>query len=129
MVEAANGKVLVIRFAGEAGLSPKKLQTLQYLGLKKKHWAAVIDDTPSYRGMLAVVEREVVWGPLQADAAELLSERAKLSKEQLEKVRAGELSLLPKVVRLHPPKKGYKEYSWRRGDIGSDITALLKRMV
>ncbi|WP_449463152.1 uL30 family ribosomal protein [Tardisphaera miroshnichenkoae] len=126
MVETS--KVLVIRFAGEAGLSPKKLQTLEYLGLKRKHWAAVIDDTPSYRGMLAAVEREVVWGPLDDEAVSLICERAKLPQEQVEKIKSGELSLLPKLVRLHPPKKGYKEYSWRRGNIGADITPLLKRM-
>ncbi|MFP3219548.1 MAG: uL30 family ribosomal protein [Candidatus Marsarchaeota archaeon] len=128
MVEATNSKILVIRFAGEAGLSPKKLATLEFLGLKRKHSAAVVDATPSYLGMLGSVEKEVVWGPLDAEAAAALARWAKLPEDQVKRVESGDFSPLPRVFRLHPPRKGYGEFAKRRGEIGEEIKPLLMRM-
>lgn len=128
MDEALKGKLLVIRVGGEPGLSPDQRRTLQHLNLKRKNWAVVVDDTPSYVGMLKAVESEVVWGPLSQEGLDLLVGWLKLGQEDASKVKAGDFSSLRGPIRLHPPRKGYKEAKEHKGYLGEEVNALLKRM-
>ncbi|MGC8630854.1 MAG: uL30 family ribosomal protein [Thermoprotei archaeon] len=128
MVETIAPKLLVIRLAGEAGLSPKKIATLEYLGLKKKNWAVLIDANPSYVGMLKAVEREVVWGPADGEALSILAQWVRLGQDGLKKLEAGDSSALPRVFRFHPPIKGYGDFRRHKGDVGKDVVSLLKKM-
>ena len=102
MVETS--KLLIIRLASEPGLEPKRAETLRYLGLDKRNKAVIVSSTPSYMGMLRVVENEVVWASLD---------------EQI-------LALLAKTIHMEP--KGYESFRSSRGNIGEGMHELLARM-
>lgn len=122
----------VIRVRGSSGVFRDIKETLKMLHLTRNYHATLIDDRPSYLGMLRKVQNQVTWGEVSKDSTvQLLRERGKLvgnkkiTKEYLKEIGykslddlAGaihktevELTRLPNVkpvFRLHPPKKGFK---------------------
>lgn len=116
--------------------------TLAMLRLHRINHLVIVDDTPSYRGMIQKVKDYITWGEIDKETlAKLLRKRGRLIgnkpitdeyvKEKLgmtieefaEKVVNGEMKLrdLPNikpVFRLHPPRgglKGSKKRSFKEG--------------
>jgi len=107
-------------------------ETLKMLHLNRNCHATLIDDRPSYLGMLRKAQNHVAWGEVSKETIELLlKERGRLignkrltdrytkemSYKSLKDLAEAlhnleiEFSKLPNVkplFRLHPPKKGYK---------------------
>jgi len=122
----------VIRVRGSSGVFREIKETLKMLHLTRNCHATLIDDRPSYLGMLRKVQNQVTWGEVSKDSAvQLLRERGKLvgNKEITEEylkeigykslddlaeaihkteVEFTRLSNIKPVFRLHPPKKGFK---------------------
>lgn len=127
------GKCLVaVRVRGVSDVSQEIKDTLKMLHLTRNCHATLIDDRPSYLGMLHKAQHYVTWGEISKEnITRLLRERGrlvgdkKLTDEYAQEIgykslddlaeaaykREVEYGRLPKVkpvFRLHPPKKGYK---------------------
>jgi large subunit ribosomal protein L30 len=107
-------------------------ETLRMLHLGRTNYAVLIDNRPSYRGMLKRVQAYTTWGePSKELLTLLLTERGrlagdkKLTEEQVQKLgfksiedlaeallsgkaEYGKLSGMRPLFRLRPPTKGYK---------------------
>ncbi len=126
-------RIAVVRVRGGIGVKKEILDTLAMLGLKKVNHCVIVDDRPSYMGMIKKVENFVTYGYIdEKTLATILRRRGELEgggKLTDEYVRENtrfnsidefakafinfeaELSDIPKlkkVFRLHPPRKGYK---------------------
>ena len=124
--------LVVVRVRGVSDISQEIKDTLSMLRLTRNCHATLIDDRPSYTGMLHKVQNCVTWGEISKENVvlllkkrgrligdrELTDEYAQESgykslddlAEAMFKVEV-EYSHLPKVkpiFRLHPPKKGFK---------------------
>ncbi len=136
----------VIRIKGQAGRKPEERKTLELLRLHKKFHAVIVPDTPSYRGMLKVVEYVVTYGEIDEETLALLIERRgrltgnrrvtldyvkslgfedfrALARAVLEgKVDIRKLPNFKPVFRLHPPKGGFdgtiKKHYREGGELG-----------
>jgi large subunit ribosomal protein L30 len=124
--------LVVVRVRGESDISKEIRDTLKMLRLTRNCHATLIDDRPSYLGMLHKVQNCVTWGEISKEnIALLLKKRGRLEgdKKLTEEYTQGlgykslsdlaeatyrvevEYNRLPKVksvFRLHPPKKGFK---------------------
>ncbi|MFQ5836991.1 MAG: 50S ribosomal protein L30 [Candidatus Bathyarchaeia archaeon] len=124
--------LVAVRVRGVSDISQEIKDTLNMLRLTRNCHATLIDDRPSYIGMLHKVQNCVTWGEISKEnVALLLKKRGRLvGDKKLTDEYAQELgykslddlaeatykveveySRLPKVkpvFRLHPPKKGFK---------------------
>jgi large subunit ribosomal protein L30 len=149
----------VVQVRGVVNARKEIKDTLKMLRLHHVNHCVILPETPAYMGMIRKVKDYVAYG--QADAgvlATLLTNRGRLSadgkltdeyvKENsdfadiasfAEAVCAGEAKLtdipdLKPVLRLHPPRKGYKsikrtyQQGGALGNYGSEINGLLYRM-
>ena len=122
----------VIRVRGVSDVSREIEETLEMLGLNRNCHAALIDDRPSYLGMLRKARNYLTWGEISKDGIMLLlKKRARLigNKKLTEgyaqeigydslsnlaeaiyelRVDFGSLPGIKPIFRLHPPKKGFK---------------------
>ena len=122
----------VIRVRGSSGVFHEIIETLKMLHLTRNCHATLIDDRPSYLGMLRKAQNQVTWGEISKDiTVQLLRKRGKLvgnkklTEEYLKEIgykslddlaeaihkTEVEFTRLPNVkpvFRLHPPKKGFK---------------------
>lgn len=142
----ANETLLIIRIRGEINLSNRVKDTLRMLRIDKNNYATLIDNRPSYMGMLKEAKDCVTWGEPDRDTIELLlKERGrieggkKLTLEELKKQgsedfeelaqkiysgdkRLNEFGFIKPYFRLHPPKGGFKKTLKRdytnRGELG-----------
>ena len=152
--------LVVVRVRGISDLSQEIKDTLNMLRLTRNCHATLIDDRPSYTGMLHKVQNCVTWGEISKEnVALLLKKRGRLEgdKRLTEEYAQGlgykslsnlaeaayrveiDYNRLPKVkpvLRLHPPKKGFKgkvKRSYPAGGItgyrGEAINDLIKRML
>mgnify|MGYP001626147612 FL=1 len=77
--EAPYTRIAVIRLKGLADTPPDVERALDLLRLRRRYTCAVIDERPSYVGMLNVVKDWVTWGEIDADTlTELLRRRGRL---------------------------------------------------
>lgn len=124
--------MVAIRVRGVSDISQEIRDTLKVLHLNRNCHATLIDDRPSYLGMLHKVKNYVTWGEISKENIALLLEKRgrlvgdnkltdeyaqELGYKSLENLSEAtfkvevEYSHLPKVkpiFRLHPPKKGFK---------------------
>jgi len=124
--------LVAVRVRGVSDISQETKDTLNMLRLIRNCHATLIDDRPSYLGMLHKVQNCVTWGEISKEnVALLLKKRGRLvGDKKLTDEYAQELgyksldnlveamfnvkveySSLPKIMpvfRLHPPKKGFK---------------------
>ncbi|MHA1265207.1 MAG: 50S ribosomal protein L30 [Candidatus Helarchaeota archaeon] len=132
-IETPTKRLAVIRIRGRVGLRKPVVETLQFLRLHRKNHLVIIDNRPSYRGMLQKAKDYVTWGEIGADTIKLLLEKrgtliggSRVSDTIVKKYTnynsieefataianfSAELSDLPKlkpVFRLHPPRGGFK---------------------
>jgi large subunit ribosomal protein L30 len=122
----------VIRVRGVIDVFREIEETLRMLHLTRNCHAALIDDRPSYLGMLHKAKNHVTWGEVSKESvALLLRERGriignkKLTDEYIREVGYKSLNDLAEAIhkteveynslpnikpvfRLHPPKKGFK---------------------
>ena len=122
----------VVRVRGTSDIRTDTQDTMNMLNLTHNCHATLIDDRPSYLGMLRKAQNYVTWGePSEETIARLLKERGravgnkrlsdddsrKLGYDTLDKlaeaifnleVQLKNLSGIKPVFRLHPPKKGFK---------------------
>ncbi|MCS7373527.1 MAG: 50S ribosomal protein L30 [archaeon GB-1867-097] len=123
----------IIRIRGTVGVSGEIKDTLKMLRLNRRNHATLIDDRPSYIGMLKKAAEYVTWGEIDLETLELLlrrrgelkggkkltdeyvKEKLKLNgiRELSEKLFKGELKLeqlydIKPIFRLHPPSGGFK---------------------
>lgn len=123
---------LVIRVRGTTGVKKNIADTLKMLRLHRINHAVLVEDTPSYKGMLQKAKDYITWGEVDNETlTEIISRRGELiggeriteeyinenteysSIEELSealinsKINAIDLNMKP-VFRLHPPRKGYE---------------------
>jgi large subunit ribosomal protein L30 len=132
MVEEKKKYFVAVRIRGISDISQEVRDTLTMLRLTRNCHATLLDDRPSYLGMLKKTKDYLTWGEVsQENIALLLKKRGRLlGDKKLTDDYAKELGYkslddladamfkmkvewdsLPKVkpvFRLHPPKKGYK---------------------
>lgn len=136
----------VIRLRGRVRIPREVKDTLKMLRLHKRNHAVIIDDRPSYMGMLKKTVDYVTWGEItQETLAYLLKRRGELEggrkltdeyvqetlgmksiDELAEAIFNGKLTLkdIPKlkpVFRLHPPSKGFKGSIKRHYEAGGEL--------
>jgi len=134
--------LVVIRIRGVSDIRGDIQDTLKMLNLNRNCNATIIDDRPSYQGMLKKAQSYITWGePTKETVIRLLKERGrttgnkKLTDEHAQKLGYKNLEELAEAIyslkvqlkdwkdvkpvfRLHPPKKGYKgtvKKSWQAG--------------
>lgn len=123
---------LVIRVRGTTGVNRDIADTLKMLRLHRINHAVLVEDNPSYNGMLQKAKDYVTWGEVDNETlTEIISKRGEIvggeritnqyindntdysSVEELaealinSKVKADDINMKP-VFRLHPPRKGYE---------------------
>ncbi len=122
----------VIRVRGLSGVFREIDETLQMLHLTRNCHATLIDDRPSYLGMLRKAKDYLVWGEVSREGVALLLRKRgklvgnkKLTEQYVQgigyesiddlaeaiyalKVEYSSLSGVKPLFRLHPPKKGFK---------------------
>lgn len=131
--EQPTKRLAVIRLRGRVGLRKPVVETLQFLRLHRKNHLVIIDDRPSYRGMLQKAKDYITWGEVGSETIAIILKkrgylpgRLKLTDALVKKYTQydtienfaeavatfkGELSdlhNLKPVFRLHPPKGGFK---------------------
>jgi large subunit ribosomal protein L30 len=124
--------IAAIRVRGTTGIKKDIADTLMMLRLNQINHAVLIDENPSYNGMLQKGKDYITWGEIDAETlVKVIAKRGRLagdvkitdeylkentdysSVEELAKaVVESEATLedagIKPVFRLHPPRKGYK---------------------
>jgi large subunit ribosomal protein L30 len=132
-MEKAQKCLAVIRIRGTIDLWGETNDTMKMMNLNYNCNATLIDDRPSYLGMLHKAQSYIAWGePTVETITQLLKARGrikgnrKLTDENAQqlgyetveklaealhgnKVELKNLKDVKPVFRLHPPKKGYKK--------------------
>lgn len=151
--------IAAIRVRGRTGIKRDIADTLDMLKLTRINHAVLIEENPSYKGMLQKAKDYITWGEVDPEiVAQLISKRGKLSgnirvtedyiKENTDYSGVEELSKavvdsgakledsgIKPVFRLHPPRKGYEDIkktfteSGSLGYRGDKIGDLIKKMI
>ncbi|MEM3580677.1 MAG: 50S ribosomal protein L30 [Candidatus Bathyarchaeia archaeon] len=124
--------IAAVRVRGIISAPLQVRETLKMLNLKRNNYAILIDNRPSFIGMLKTAQSFVTWGEISKETlAMLLKERGRLagnkkltddyakklgyaSLEELAdaiyncKVEYWKLPNIQPYFRLHPPTKGFK---------------------
>lgn len=124
--------IAVVRVRGTISATREARETLLMLHLDHTNHAILIDDRPSYKGMLQRVNSYVTWGEVTKETVvAMLEKRARLAGNKkldaayLEKLglktfeeladailtgkaEHGKLPFITPLFKLHPPTKGFK---------------------
>ena len=148
----------VIRVRGHSKIKRNALETLEQLQLRHVNHMVLLQENETTKRMLQSVKDYVTWGELSAEAlgtvlvssARFEGNRKVGGQELTEKFKkdapgvassvvSGESALsdfnIKRVVRLHPPRKGWEaiKKSYRAGGSlgyrGKDINTLIERML
>jgi large subunit ribosomal protein L30 len=122
----------VVKVRGTISAQREARETLELLRLPKTNHAVLIDNRPSYMGMLYRVQNYVTWGEASKETVALMLKKRgrlaggkKLTDEAVEtlgyksidaladaiascKVEFQKLPNVQPLFKLHPPKKGFK---------------------
>ena len=150
---------LVIRIRGTTGVIQNVADTLDMLRLNRISHAVLVEESPSYEGMLQKAKDYITWGEVDAEfVAAMIAKRGRIPgndkvtdeyvaensdyeniAELSEAVVKGEVKLadvgIKPVFRLHPPRKGYEDIRLSVNEGGSlgyrgeEIKDLSKRML
>jgi large subunit ribosomal protein L30 len=137
-------KLAVVKVRGNIGARQDMRDTLRMLGLTRVNHCVLIEDNPTYKGMLQLTKDLITWGEVSKETIEALMRKRgrlvgdkKLSDEYfksntqfpsivefVDAIYSGkvELSAVPglkKVFRLRPPRKGYEATKRPFSDRGS----------
>ncbi|MCX8200408.1 MAG: 50S ribosomal protein L30 [Candidatus Micrarchaeota archaeon] len=147
----------IVRVRGRTGIRPEIKGAMKNLSLTRVNHCVMLNETPQIRGTLNVCKDYVTWGEVSKDLlAKLLEKRGRLPGNKkltldylkskgydgfdklADAIIAGKAKLkdvgLKKVLRLKPPKGGYKftKLPYPRGALGyrgEKINDLLRRMM
>jgi large subunit ribosomal protein L30 len=150
---------VVVQVRGTVNCRKEIKDTLKMLRLHHVNHCVLIPDTPAYLGMIRKVKDYVAYGEVEAEVlATVLRTRGRvtangrLTEEYVKEnstfadidalaqaLAAGEATMsevegLKPVLRLHPPRKGYRsikrtfQQGGALGNYGSEINGLLYRM-
>jgi len=150
---------VVVQVRGVVNANREIKDTLKMLRLHHVNHCVLVPDTPAYLGMIRKVKDYVAYGEVDADALGIvlntrgrLTANQKLTDEYVKEntnfadinafakalcAGAAQVSDIPglkPVLRLHPPRKGYKsikrtfQQGGALGNYGSKINDLLYRM-
>ena len=124
--------IAVVRVRGTISAPLQVRETLRILNLKRNNYAILIDNRPSFLGMLKAAQNFVTWGEVSKETImAMLKERGRLagnkkltdeyaqkigykSMEELAdaifncKVEYWKLPEIQPYFKLHPPSKGFK---------------------
>ena len=125
-------RLIAVRIRGSVNVNRDIEETLGLLGLKRVNNAVLIDNRPSYKGMLQTAKDYITWGEADVESVStVLKNRGEVvgnekltdafvkanskfksiedfSKAFVEfKAELKDLKGLKKVFRLHPPRKGH----------------------
>ena len=122
----------VVRIRGTVNVRKDVEDTLRMLNLERNCHATLIDDRPSFMGMLRKTQNVVTWGEVSKETIALLLRKRgrivgnrKLTDEYVKKIGYDSIDALAEAIynlkvklkdlpgvkpvfRLHPPRKGYK---------------------
>ncbi|MDR2623083.1 MAG: 50S ribosomal protein L30 [Methanobrevibacter sp.] len=149
----------VVRVRGTTGVRKDIANTLNMLRLNRLNHGVLIQNNPSYKGMLQKAKDYITWGEVDHEVLmDVISKRGKLTgnvavtdeyiKENTDyssikeltnallsvEIKTEDVDMKP-VFRLHPPRKGYEgvRRSFNEGGSlgfrGDSINALLKKMI
>ena len=140
-------RLAVIRMRGRVNVRKTTEDTLQMLKLFRRFNCVIIDDRPSYQGMLQKIKDWATWGEIDSATVELLLTKRREMSETKNRItddlikrktsfssvsefaqsvcnfksEFSDLPALKKVFRLHPPRKGLKSIKasfTEGGDLG-----------
>ncbi len=124
--------LVAVRVRGVISAPREVRETLQMLNLKRNNHAVLIDNRPSFLGMLKTAQNFITWGEASEETVKLLIKEKgrlaggkKLTDEYAQKVgykSLEELALavfkckteywklpnIQSIFKLHPPSKGFK---------------------
>jgi large subunit ribosomal protein L30 len=150
---------LVIRVRGTTGVIQNIADTLDMLRLNRISHAVIVEENPSYEGMLQKAKDYITWGEIDSELlAAIIAKRGRLPgnvkvtdeyvaensdykdiNELADALIKGEVKLadvgIKPVFRLHPPRKGYEDIRLSISEGGSlgyrgeEIKDLAKRML
>ena len=124
---------LVIRVRGTTGVIQNIADTLDMLRLNRISHAVIVEENPSYEGMLQKAKDYITWGEIDSELlAAIIAKRGRLPgnvkvtdeyvaensdykdiNELADALIKGEVKLadvgIKPVFRLHPPRKGYED--------------------
>ncbi len=140
-------KIAAVRVRGSVKLNTKIKITLNLLRLYRKNFCIVVDDIPSFKGMIKKVKDYVTYGEIDEATYKLLVEKRGEEYKGREQDRKGKIKYKKFIVinnkkikpffRLNPPKKGFGRKGIKvgfkahgaLGYRGNKINDLLKRMI
>ena len=138
-------RFVVVRIRGRVGVRGEVEDTLKMLRLYRKFHATIVDDRPSYMGMLQKVKDYVTWGEADEEVIALLLKRRgrvtgnkRLTDEYVKNLGFGSIDELAKAIaefkidlkdvkglkpyfRLHPPKGGFRKSTKRPYTDGGEL--------
>lgn len=150
--------IAAIRVRGRTGVKGEIEDTMKMLRLRRINHAVLLEENPSYQGMLQKAKDYLTWGEIDEETlTSIIEKRGRLpgngpitpqyikestdyksikdlSKAVINGAKWEDTGIKP-VFRLHPPRKGYenikKAYSegGSLGYRGNNIGALLKKMI
>lgn len=115
-------KLAIVRVRGQVHVRHDLSRALEALNLRKRHHAAVVEESPAVAGQLKKIQSFVTWGPVSEETVKKLSPRARASG---------------RWYALQPPRKGYGRKGIKMpfsqggalGNRGEKMNDLLLRMV
>lgn len=140
-------KIAIVRVRGSVNLSKEVKDTLNLLRLYKKNYCAVVEDSPSYKGMIDKVKDYIAYGEIEDSTYKELLEKRSEEYKGREEDRNGKIKYggfvtangknIKPFFRLSPPRKGFGrkgiKVSFKAhgalGYRGEKINELLKRMI
>jgi large subunit ribosomal protein L30 len=137
--------IAAVRIRGTISASLQARETLQMLNLTRNNYAILIDDRPSFLGMLKTAQNFITWGePSKETITMMLKKRGrlagnkKLTDEYAQKIGYNSIEELADAVfncrveywklpgiqpffRLHPPTKGFKGKIKKSYGVGGEL--------
>ena len=150
--------IAAIRVRGTTGVRGEVADTMKMLRLNRINHAVILDENPSYKGMLQKSKDYITWGEINEETLiKVITKRGRLpggekvteeflkentSHKNIEDVakavfkgeKLEEIGIKP-VFRLHPPRKGFKNVKkaynedGTLGYRGEDIENLIGKML
>jgi large subunit ribosomal protein L30 len=150
--------IAAIRVRGTTGVRGEVADTMKMLRLNRINHAVILDENPSYKGMLQKSKDYITWGEINEETLiKVITKRGRLpggekvteeflkentSHKNIEDVakavfkgeKLEEMGIKP-VFRLHPPRKGFKNVKkaynedGTLGYRGEDIENLIGKML
>jgi len=137
--------IIAVRVRGTISAPREVRETLQMLNLKRNNYAVLIDNRPSFIGMLKTAQNFVTWGEPSKEVVKMLVKEKgrligdkKLTDDYVKKFGYNSLDdlieeifnckveywKLPNIkpyFRLHPPKKGFKGKIKKPYNVGGEL--------